>query len=152
MYLNEFDESIESYGAAEKIYHGNAEILTESGDALIHYGEREKGLNKILRGNDLDPICADKQLYIIASAYYYNRKYKKAIEILNRMSEKNQSHSLYAVSYAQIGDTNQAAHHRDQLLQFFPNYRVNERSSFIPMPTDKNKDHFIEGLDKAGIQ
>ena len=152
LYLNEFDESIESYGAAEKIYHGNAEILTESGDALIHYGDRQQGLEKILRGNDLDPICADKQLYIIASAYYYNGKYKECINTLNQLSTKGIANTLYAVAYAQLGNEKQVSYYRTQLLKTDPNYKASERKEFIPIPESGDTDHFIQGLAKAGIQ
>jgi adenylate cyclase len=89
---------------------------------------------------------------VAGSTYYMQRDYRRAISIINRLSKPSVRESrLLAASYAQLGEMNEAKRYVDKVLEVSPNFTLSAFVEKLPYGAERDAEHFLEGLRKAGF-
>ncbi|MEM7427483.1 MAG: tetratricopeptide repeat protein [Pseudomonadota bacterium] len=151
LYRKEFDESISIYERALTLNPNDADLMSDMADALSHTGNPEKGIELLQQAMLLNPFYPDQYLWHLGGCYYVTRQYEAAVETLNRMNNPAEGRRLLAASYGQLGRTEEARSHADKLLQHHPGFSLEHWAAVLPDQYEETREHYIEGLRKAGL-
>lgn len=101
----------------------------------------------------LNPLAPDDCLMAIIAARYTEGRYDAAIEMLSRIQEPNGSSEAWrAACLAQLGREDEAHLAANQALEMGGDFIQHRDWFFIwPFKDQKDLEHLIDGLNKAGI-
>ena len=102
----------------------------------------------------LNPYHPAWYLWKLGRAYYVTRQYEKALiplkEALNRNPKFKRARVTLLAAYAQLGRTEDAAGHLEELLAHHPESSLKQEAQWAFMG-DEEREHWLEGLRKAGV-
>jgi TolB-like protein/Flp pilus assembly protein TadD len=90
----------------------NAHVLGVAANVLPNFGKPEEAVTLADRALRLDPHMPPATLGALKDAYFFTRRFDRAIEIVNAVPESSRSpwaRLLLAASYAMLGRTDEAA-------------------------------------------
>ena len=152
LYQGAFDESIEAFEAAELIAPGHADLLADHADTLVHASEPERGLEKIERAMELNPLCPDVYLWTAAGAHYFLGHYETALDCLSRVVEQSHVSRFAAACWGMLGDRRKARSFMRKTLAVHPDFEIEKWLSIVPTKENWQQDLYREGLRKAGFK
>ncbi|MBB4065027.1 SARP family transcriptional regulator [Gellertiella hungarica] len=151
LFLGAFDESVEALMMAEKLSPQYADLLVDFGDTLIHASRPAEGLSKLEKAIELNPLTPDGYLWTAAGANYYLENYAGALDYIERMADPTPALRLAAACRAMQGEIKQARALARKLKQHYPDFEVDQWIAVLPIKEDWQREHYREGLKKAGL-
>ena len=105
------------------------------------------------RALQLNPLAPDDCVMAITTAYYLNGDYQAALEMLERTVDTNEaSEALRAASLAQLGQMNEAGRAAANAVELGGDFlQSKDWLLFWPFKYPRDREHFLEGLYKAGV-
>ena len=152
LYRKEHDAALESYGRALKLNPNDADLMSEKADALCHVGRSEEGIELLEKAMQLNPFYPDQYLWYLGGAYFNLMRYEEAISVLQKMNNPVEGRRLLAASFGQLGQIEEAKKHAKKVLEAHPDFSLDAWTNIQPDKFQKDTDHFIEGLRKAGFK
>ena len=125
--------------------------------ALFMAGQFREGVDDAERGIRLSP--SDPWLFLFLgalSAYHYMvRDYERAIEAakmsVQRFPQHVSGHRWLAIALAQLGQTEEARDALAKSIDLAPNYTMERARHTFPFRHEKDLEHLLDGLRKAGL-
>lgn len=104
------------------------------------------------RAMQLNPFYPDWYSLALGYSCYHARLYQDAINAFSRGRADIVDVNLYlAISYAQLGRTDEAARHRAALQSLVPNFKARSIVAGDAMQNTEAFEHFLDGARKAGL-
>lgn len=151
LFLGAFDESVDALMTAERLSPQYADVLVDFGDTLVHSSRPAEGLVKLEKAIELNPVTPDGYLWAAAGANYYLEDYSQALRYIERMADPTPALRLAAACRAMQGEVKQAKSLARRLRQHYPDFEVDQWISVLPIKEDWQREHYREGLKKAGL-
>ena len=141
---------------------GDADVLAELGNALLHAGRLDVGIAQLEEAIRLNPLFPDLYQRWLGQGYYYAGRYQEAINTLRAALVDAWDYAYLAASFARVGELEQA---RDALNKFIAKRQKMLKSSGVSANTTAEllgniKDnfrteadwrHLLDGLHMAGL-
>jgi adenylate cyclase len=133
--------------------YANGHVLLAT---LLYYtGRPEEGLERIKLAMRLNPHHPHNYPFHLGQAYYILKRYDEAIEVFKKGLEMNPSsermHVWLAAAYAQAGRIPDAEWEISLVHESNPTFSLSRISQAFPFKDPADRDHFLEGLRKAGL-
>jgi TolB-like protein/cytochrome c-type biogenesis protein CcmH/NrfG len=122
---------------------------------IAYSGDPERAIETHYRAARLDPYNIDMlEPEALAEAYFMSKQYKKSIAVLETMLDRHYAHQQIAMCYAQLGDTDAAAHHmelyREQMPETYDEKKLYE-SHMRLCQRKEDRDLWTEAYRKIGL-
>jgi len=121
---------------------------------LYHYaGRGEDALAQFAVAKSIDPFFEPPWYWSsLLMIRYGARQYQKGLDAFRRIADPSDwAHTLAGACYAMLGDQEGAKYHIGEALKLRPSLTIALNLSRDPWKNKKDRDHFIEGLRKAGL-
>ena len=133
--------------------YANAHVLHAT---LLYYaGRPHHGLERIQKAMKLNPHHPYNYTFHLGQAFYVLGRYKDAIAAFRKGLESNPSserlHVWLAAAYAQAGNAQEAEWETIAVLAANPGFSVDRMRNTFPFQDQEDREHFIDGLVKAGF-
>ncbi len=151
LYRKEHDAALDAYDRARKLNPNDADLMSDMADALCHAGRSEEGVELLKKAMQLNPFYPDQYLWHLGGAYYNLKQYEEAIAALQKMHNPAEGRRLLAASCGQLGRIEEAKYHAEKVLEAHPSFSLKAWADVQPDKFQKDVDHFVEGLEKAGL-
>jgi tetratricopeptide (TPR) repeat protein len=151
LYQHRFDESIEAFEKAEAASPCHADLIADYADTLVHSSDPVGGLAKIEVAMELNPLAPDIYYWTAAGANYWLERYEEALACLARMEDQTPVSRVAAACWGMLGDRKKAHHYKRKTMAMHPDFDVETWLSIMPVREQWQKDHYREGLRKAGF-
>jgi tetratricopeptide (TPR) repeat protein len=151
LYQNDFDESLKAFEIAESISPHHADVIADYANTLIHASQPLEGLEKIERAIKLNPLSPDIYYWTAAGASYHLEQYEDAANYISRMADPAPAARLAAATAAMAGDLRKAKALVRKVKETYPDFEVDTWLSIVPIREQWQKDHYREGLQRAGF-
>ncbi len=152
LYRKEHGAAITAYERAVNLNPNDADLLAEMADALSHCSRTGEAIELFERAMRLNPYFPDQYLWDLGGALYGERRYQEVIDTISKMNNPAEGQRLLAASYAQLGQTELARQHADQVMRAHPGFSLEHWAQIQPDLNNDDMLHFIEGLKKAGLK
>lgn len=149
------DRATESCERAIELNPNDPDAYSFYGVILSHQGEFEKAEEQINHGLALNPNLGqwNKGLYGVHTIIYYNaRRYDDAVSAWRQMDNPPPLFFRWgAAAYAMNGNQEKAQLLAEKYLTLYPEFDFEEHIRRMPFAHDEDRDHYAEGLTKAGF-
>jgi TolB-like protein/class 3 adenylate cyclase len=152
--LGDTANSLAQIDEAIALNPNDADALAICGGLLPYHGQPERGLELMERAVRLNPHYPDWYLYALRDAYFHNRKFGDTIMVLRKKINRSPIWDplFLAMSYAQLGRTNEMKSSVEQLFRDQPDWSAERHlaeSAKYARETELNL--FLESVEKAGL-
>lgn len=153
-FLNDYDRAVAELDNALDLNQNNADVLAMAAFFLAKLGQPERALKSIEQAIRLNPQYPDWYYGALRDAYFYNRRFEEAIGAANKRLYPSPilDPLVRAMSYAQLGRAQEAAHQVAKLLEASPDYSaekdLSETGSYA---RDVEMNLFLDSIKKAGL-
>lgn len=141
---------------------GDADVLAELGNGLLHAGHLDAGINQLEEAIRLNPLFPDSYQRWLGQGYYYAGRYQEAINTLRAALVDAWDNAYLAASFARVGELEQA---RKALNKFIAQRQKVLKSSGVSanttaellgnikdnFRTEADWKHLLDGLHMAGL-
>jgi len=152
LYRGAFDESVELFETAEHNSPSHADLIADHADTLIHASRLEEALEKITLAFELNPLCPDYYWWVAAGANYSLGRYETAIGHLTHVGDQTNVSRFSAACWAMLGDARKARAYMRRTMEHYPDFEVDKWLSLIPIRDAAHREHYREGLRRAGFK
>jgi adenylate cyclase len=151
-YQDQMDKAILHADRALTLNPHDTFAATSRAQWLIFAGRFAEGLADLERIVERDPVPPTWYWDTKGAALFQLRRYQEAIDSY-AMVEKQQVWEMgyLAASTALMGRMSEARAHVAQILTVAPSMNISKMAKFERYQTEDAKDHFAEGLRKAGL-
>jgi len=134
--------------------YANAHVLLAT---LLYYaGRPEEGLKGIERAMQINPHHPYNYTFHLGQAYYILRRYQDAIHAFERGVSSNPAserlHVWLAAAYAQADMIDEAEWEVEEVLTLNPDFSLLRLREAFPFKDTEDRQHFLQGLSKAGLR
>jgi adenylate cyclase len=151
-YRGDHDKALEHNSRAIELNPNDGDLLATQALLLTYAGEVEEARKWADEAISRNPHYPGWYGSVSARVHYGEGNYDKAIAVLNRLdSLRIWDHRILAASYAQLGKDEDAQRHAQEILAINPDFSLTRFKAKIPYRKDAEKEHFLEGLAKAGL-
>ena len=151
LYQQDFETSARKYAEAETLSPNSADLLLQHADALAYFGDVHSAWDRFEKAIDLNPSPPDHYWWAGASIAFTRKDFSKTIDLCERLSDDEPVLRLLAASHAWAGYTDKALEFGRKLTEQYPESNAAEMIKLIPYRDASNKQMFLEGLKKAGV-
>ncbi len=151
LYAGRFDESLRSFGEAERRNPQHADLLVDYADALQHACDAATALQKINRAIELNPLGPDRYWWTAGDVNFHLERYDDAIACMSRMRDKSPAFRLIAASWAMLGDRKKAMEYVLRAKDIHPDFNVKAWLSILPIRDPDFARRYEQGLREAGF-
>ncbi|UVC12317.1 hypothetical protein IHQ71_29260 (plasmid) [Rhizobium sp. TH2] len=152
LYRADFDESVGAFDEAEKRAPSHADLIADYADTLVHASDPELALEKIEKAIDLNPLCPDVYWWTAAGANYCLGKFETALKYVGKMDDQSGATRLAAACWGMLGDASKAKRLMRKTMKIYPDFEVDKWLSIMPVKDNWHKEHYREGLKRAGFK
>lgn len=152
LYRRDFDGSLEALDKAEAVSPQFANVVASYADTLVQASRPAEGIEKIKRGIELNPLCPDDYYWTAAGAAYSVGEYQDALDYIAKMKEKAPADRLAAASWAMLNNMQKARQFVRKTLANNPDFELDKWLLMVPFREEWQKNHYREGLQKAGYR
>jgi adenylate cyclase len=122
---------------------------------LFSVGEPAKAIDVAKAQMQRDPSHPHFAPLIAGEAYYLMKQYRDARRCLReatrRAPDHQYSHAFLAAACAQLGQLEEARAEAAKVLELNPNYTIRKQKEVSILKHQKDIDHIVDGLRKAGL-
>jgi tetratricopeptide (TPR) repeat protein/TolB-like protein len=149
LYLDQLDAGVEAFEDGVRLGPHHADLLFHYGDGLAHLGRLQEARTAIDKALSLNPLAPDLYHWVSATTDYFLGKYASASASLEKLNEKEPAARVIALVEAMNGNMAKAHRYRDIFMRSHPEFRLANYS--IPQKRREDRDHFLEGMRRAGF-
>lgn len=150
--FQEFDTARALITDPQRINKDTADLDADMAEAYIYYGDPETALALIDGAAARDPDHAYWHDWNRARAYYMAKRYDEALATIRGMSSPpNDTHLIEAASEAQLGHLVDARRIMSEFNKIEPGWTL-QKSADYRYGDDAARDHWLDGLSKAGLK
>jgi tetratricopeptide (TPR) repeat protein len=148
-----FAEADAEFAKAVELDPNDADIWATLSDNAVLAGRIEESLEHIRKAFRLNPFPGGLYYLTLGVAQYANRDYRGAVESLRRdeTSRNTSARRFLAASLAQLGRVDEARSEVELFLISNPHFSVRHFVATQPFRDYATRDHFVDGLRKAGF-
>ena len=148
-----FDDAEREFTKAIELDPNDADIWVTLSDNAVLAGRVDESLEHIRKAIRLNPFPGGLYYLTLGVAQYANRDYEAAVASLRReeTSRSTSARRFLAGSLAQLGRFDEARAEVALFLVTNPNFTIRHFSMTQPFRDDATREHFVEGLRKAGF-
>lgn len=152
LFQRQHELSLSAFERAIQLNPNNAEILMYYGWALSYSGQADKGIEYIESAIARNPQHPGWYLWDYAFAHFVNHRYDLAAAILEQRSPKTVgTYELLALSYAMLGENDDANAALKKVLHSTPDLTQSVRAASEPFMKEEDLSHYLEAMQKAGF-
>ncbi len=152
LYRKEHDAALDAYGRALRLNPNDADLMSDMADALCHCGRSDEGVTLLEKAMLLNPFYPDQYLWHLGGAYFNLTRYEDAVVVLQTMHNPAEGRRLLAACCGHLGRIDEAKNHAAKVLEAHPDFSLTSWANVQPDKFQDDVEHFIEGLQKAGLQ
>lgn len=152
LYSRQFDESAHYLDRAEALSPHYANVIASYADTLVQASRPDDGLKKIEHAIELNPLPPDEYFWTAAGAAYSLGRYEEALAYISQMKDKDPVHRLSAACWAMLGDIKKARLFVRRTYDINPNFDFDAWMAVVPIKEEWHRQHYREGLKKAGFK
>jgi len=150
-FMGDVETSGEQMSLAERYGPGNADILADFADTLVHNSDLAGASLRIKRALSLNPLPPDTYLWTAGEVHFFLGEYQAALSALRRMHNPVPALKLMAASAAMGGDSGAAEIYRRRFLDNLPTFTIADWASSVPIHDRIQLRHYTEALRAAGF-
>ncbi|QRM55496.1 adenylate/guanylate cyclase domain-containing protein [Sinorhizobium sp. BG8] len=148
----DFDKGLHEYEVARQINPNDPDLAADMAEALIYGGEPDRAIEQIRGAMLRNPDFPYWYWWNLGRAYYMAGQYQEAINAIGKMtSPPNDVRLITAASEAQLGNLSSAKLIMAEFSKNDPDWTV-EKSAAYYYRKDSDRQHWIDGLRKAGLR
>jgi DNA-binding SARP family transcriptional activator/TolB-like protein len=152
LYAGRFDDCLSYFAEGERLNPQHADLLADYANALTHCGDSQSGLRKIECAIELNPLSPDHYYWTAGGAKYLLEDYSMAVDYLSRMQDQSPAYRLLAACWAMVGDTRKANDYAHKAMDIYPDFRIENWLSIVPLRNPQQRQHYAAGLKRAGFE
>jgi adenylate cyclase len=127
-------------------------IVAQRGELLTWQGRPEEGADWARRAMRLDPYDAAGRAHLLGRALYVARRYEDAIEAFKQVRlPRYGHHAEIAGCHAQLGSGVKAGLHAKEVMYLKPGFSIADHVQGLPFKESRDREHYRDGLSKAGL-
>src|SRR5262249_27393057 len=147
-----WDEAEAEFGVALKLDPNNADAWAMLSELMLLSGRPTEALADIQKSLRLNPHPPGWYYWFLGQAYYLDRQYDRAVQILRREETyRTPSRRTLAASLAQLGRLDEARREAEMFMVSTPHFTIRHWVESLPFRDKKPHQHFIDGYRKAGL-
>jgi TolB-like protein/tetratricopeptide (TPR) repeat protein len=153
-YSNNYARAVAEVEQALTLNPNNADVLAIAGGGMLPWlGRPEQAAELVERAARLNPLHPDWYLLMIEWASFYVERYKDVIAVTDKKATPVfYDHVYRALSFAQLGDVEQANAERARVLDMNPDYSAERSISNLgSYSRDTELNLFLDSHKKAGL-
>ena len=150
------DEAVRESERAVELEPGSADSWFSFGRALDYACRHEEAIEKLEKAIRMNPFPPTSYFFHLGHAYFNMGRYEEATAVYKKalqLSPTNAiAHQGLAATYAQLGRSEDARFHIQELLRLNPKFSLHD---FLERGVWKERatmEHWLEGLRKAGLK
>ena len=148
----DYDKAFEHNARAIELNPNDGDLLATQAILLRNAGRSDEARQWIDEAIRRNPHHPDWYGSVLAQIHYLEKDHKAAVAVLNRVeSLAIWDHLILAASYAQLGKNEKAHHHVEEILAINPDFSLSRYKPKISYRKKADKDHYLDGLMKAGL-
>jgi adenylate cyclase len=151
LYGRKHDEAVAQFEEALKVNPNDADLLAQWSDTDVLIGRPEEGIKHAREAMRLNPYYPDWYLFLLGQAQYQVHDYEGAVKTLRKMEPIGVARRFLAASLAQLGRMEEARAEAEKFLKENPTFSASYWASTQPYLHEKDRQHAVEGLIKAGL-
>jgi tetratricopeptide (TPR) repeat protein len=145
-------ESEAEFAAALELDPNHADAWAMLTDISVMANRPADAIEQSRRALRLNPHPPGWYYWMLGEAFYAAREYEKAIEALKKKETyRTESRRLLAASLALAGRIDEAHREAELFLVSNPKFTIGKWAALQPFRDESMRQHFIEGLRKAGL-
>jgi adenylate cyclase len=149
---DDLDRAVHHQDRALSLNPNDDLIVVQHGEILTWIGQPEEGIEWIKKAMRLNPYHPERFWHHLGRAYFAARRYREAIEALQRISAPDQFvHSLLAACHGYLNNGSEAQACIRDALRRQPDFTVESYLTTLHYKRDSDREHHREGLLKAGL-
>jgi adenylate cyclase len=152
LYRHELAQSIAAYETALRLNPNSADIMAMMADAVSYAGDPQRALKMVADAKRLNPHYPDNYLWAEADALFALKRYQDVIDCIGKMRSPAEGCRLLAASYAYLDRMEDARAAAAEVLRRQPDFSVDHWVSIQPEADPAEREHFRQGLLKAGLK
>jgi TolB-like protein/cytochrome c-type biogenesis protein CcmH/NrfG len=158
LFARHFDDSLAEFEAALRLNPNFSLAQGYYGLALCYCGRWQEGAQAAERALRLSPGDPLSALYYGISAYaqFIGRNYQEAMRLarqgVRQRSDFVGAHRVLTAAAGMIGDHETARRALQELRRAQPNVSLAWIASQLPMQQDSERQHYLEGFRRAGLE
>jgi TolB-like protein/Tfp pilus assembly protein PilF len=148
-----FDLAEQYHRRAFEMNPSNPQHLADMGSLLVYFGRADEGVEWLLRARRVDPYFGPAWYWHqLGFAYMTARRYDDAIKAFERsITMPYWVRAYIAACHAYMGRMTQAKEWAADALRLKPGFSTTGNASKEPFRHQRDVDHLVDGLRKAGI-
>ena len=147
----DIDQSVDSMNRALALNPNDVDSYVFLGMAKISQGHVAEALRLIERALELTTRATHWHKASYGMALYADKRYEKAVEILAPLEDMPMAQRFLAMSYAQLDRGPEAEAVAKRFLERYPDFSVARHMDSHRLQCEDQRNHYIEGLKKAGF-
>ena len=152
LFQKKHDLAINTFRKAVELNPNGANLLMELGWALTYSGLPDEGLRIMDEAISRNPFYPGWYLWNLAWGHFVARRYKEAIEALEKRTPKsNFTHLMLAVNYAKVGRERESADSMQTFREVEPGYSIDTAARAEPFKNAEDLEHYLEALREIGL-
>jgi adenylate cyclase len=145
------DEALEALQTAITLNPNDADGYVFLAEMLSFAGRPDEAIDLIEKAQRLNP-ASRWYAWQLAGAFYVARRYEDAVAALRKGRPLvAMGYRWLAVSYGQLGRDQDAKTAAEEYLRRTPDYSLATHLRTMPFQQAEDREHYIEGLRKAGL-
>jgi adenylate cyclase len=127
-------------------------VVVQQGELLTWLGRPEEGVDWILKAMRLNPYHPERFWAHLGRAYFTAQRYSDAVDALKHISKPDPLlHTLFAASYARMGELVAAKAHVAEALSQNPDLTLKTCAASLHYKNTEDRDHHLQALELACI-
>jgi adenylate cyclase len=155
MYRREFEQAEIHIRRALTLNPNDSDVMVRLAMLFTYLGKPQEGIRYLWTAKELNPFHPAWHFWVLGFAQYVAREYEQAVATLCETIESGPQfvtpHRHLAACYAQLDKMELARHEGKQILELDPNFGVDSLIPKLPFKHDKDRQHYLNALIKAGL-
>ncbi|MFK7869471.1 MAG: tetratricopeptide repeat protein [Roseobacter sp.] len=151
LYRKEHDPAINAYTRALKLNPNDADLMSDMADAMAHSGRSEEAIELLHKAMRLNPFFPDQYIWHLGGAFFNLKRYEEAIDTILKMQNPTEGRRILAASYGHLGRDVEAKAQARLVREAHPNFSIERWASVQPDKYEKDVEHFVDGMKRAGL-
>ena len=152
LYRHQLPQSIAAYETALRLNPNAADIMAMMADAISYAGDHQRALEMVAFAKRLNPHFPDNYLWAEADALFALKRYQDVIDCIGKMRNPGEGCRLLAASYSHLDRMDEARAAAAEVLRRQPGFSVDHWVGIQPEADPAEREHFRQGLLKAGLK
>lgn len=152
----QFEESVAAARRSIELDPNYADGYASMAISLNYGGHPQEALESIQRATRLNPLKPFFYVWTEGQSHYLLGNYETAANLFLQVTESNPhfsgGHKMLAITYAELGQLDDARWSAAELLTVSPNFSVSTEEKMIPYSDPAVKSRYIDALHKLGIE